>query len=324
MKKSAKIIIAVLCILIIGAVAAYFVNKMVFVPQNDYLGAIALYESGEYTQARAAFEKLGDYKDAAEYLNKCDIAMDTDKKLDEQYNYALKLMKNKKYNEAISALAGMEDYKDSAAIVEKCKKLYIEEKYEKKYKEATALLKKAEFDAAKAKFEKLGNYKDSKQKYDECDHLKAKWGRVKYSGADVHFVDVGAAKYNELWRITLSGIKSATGYEVMLVDDAGKKSSVKTFWGSANAYYFYEAGAFFPKSIAVRAFKESSEGSETIYGKWQKFDINYESISEPPVISEQEESEITSNSNDISDLYKALFKIPEQKQAKTAKQKSAG
>ena len=312
MKKSGKIAVALIILLVIGAVGAFCVNKYVVAPQKDYLDAVALYESGEYEQARKEFEKLGEYKDSADYIQKCETAMDTDKKLEQQYQYALKLMSEKKYSEAISALIGMDGYKDSAEIVKKCKKLDAAARNEKKYKEATALLKKAEFDAAKTLFGKIGDYKDAKQKYKDCDILKAKWGRMKNGQPKVYFVkpeDPASTRYEEMWYITLSDVKTATGYQVQLVNDAGKKSAPKSFTGSTNRYYYFAAGAFFPKAIVVRAYKVSSEGSETLYGKWQSFDIDYEGVDEPPIISADEESNLKAQGNDISGVYSALFKI---------------
>lgn len=313
MKKSGKTaLIVIICLLIAGAVGAYCVNKFVIAPKNNYLDAVALYESGEYEQALREFKQLGDYKDSAEYIQKCETNMDTDEKLEKQYEYALKLMSEKKYSEAISALIGMDDYKDSAEIISKCKKAKAAAENEEKYKQAQALLKKAEFDAAKTLFDKLGDYKDAKKKCSECDTLKAKWGKVKYSGAKIYFAkpsDSASTRYNEMWNIALSDVKSATGYEVQLVNDAGKKSTPKLFKGATNSYYFYSLGDSFPKSIVVRAYKESSEGSQTLYGKWQSFDIDYENVSEPTLISAQEESALKAQGNDISGLYNALFNV---------------
>ena len=311
MKKTGKIaILIIVCWLVVGAISAFCVNKFIIAPKKDYLYAMALYESGEYEQARKEFEKLGDYKDSEDYIEKCQTAMDVDEKLEKQYEYALKLMSEKKYKEAIEALIGMDDYKDSAEIISKCKKLKAAAENDEKYKKATALLKKAEFDAAKVLFSKLGDYKDSKQKYKDCDTLKAKWGKMNDLDFKIYFVDMHEIEYRELWCLTSNNVKNATGYEVQLVDDSGKKSSPKKFKNPNNSYFCYEAGANFPKSIVVRAFKESSEGSETLYGKWQSFDIDYESVSStPPVISTEEESTLKAQSNNISGVYNSLYNI---------------
>jgi len=71
-RKAVKIAIPVIIgvLLICAAVAVGRVLKNVVIPNKKYNEAIALLENEQYTQARAIFLELGDYRDSSEQLRK--------------------------------------------------------------------------------------------------------------------------------------------------------------------------------------------------------------------------------------------------------------
>ena len=81
---------------------------------SDYKKAVALYEAGEYQQAKAAFRALGDYEDCAQRVKDCEEAI-----LREAYNAALALMEAGNYEEAIEAFEDLDDYADSRQKIQR-------------------------------------------------------------------------------------------------------------------------------------------------------------------------------------------------------------
>ena len=71
-----------------------------------YNSAVVMYENGEYAAAAAAFEKLGDYKDCIQMLEKC--------ALQPKYDAAINLLNSGSYAEATWAFTELGDYEDAA------------------------------------------------------------------------------------------------------------------------------------------------------------------------------------------------------------------
>lgn len=101
-----KISLAVLCLAVIGT-AAYLIPTAV-VPAVKYNDAQSLYESGNYQDAKSAFEQLGNYKKSADYITKC------------RYGMAEQLFTEGKYPEAADAFTALDGYSDSDARAEEC------------------------------------------------------------------------------------------------------------------------------------------------------------------------------------------------------------
>ena len=94
---------------VIAVVAIFLVVTKVVIPNSNYNAAVELMNSGEYEQAIAAFEALGEYSDSASKIKECN------------YNLALNFMENSQYVDAYEAFIALGDYKDSA---EKAKSIY--------------------------------------------------------------------------------------------------------------------------------------------------------------------------------------------------------
>ena len=170
-----RILLAVLSVAALLALLVYYNN--VVVPKNKYTNASDLLEQGEYEQAAAIFDELGDYEDAKEkYLEtlyregndflkngkyaeaislfeSLDSYEDSKEKLIEStYGYGKQFLEKNDYDNAIKTLNSNKDYKDSAQLISKAT-----------YGKAVSLREKKEYDAAISLFEELGDYEDSQE-----------------------------------------------------------------------------------------------------------------------------------------------------------------
>lgn len=95
----------------------------------DYQKAVSLYESGEYAEAMALFEQLGEYQDAADRATDCN------------YRIATALQEAGKYQEAMEIFEALGDYEDCVERNIDCVCLLAEEYAQSgKMTEATRLL----------------------------------------------------------------------------------------------------------------------------------------------------------------------------------------
>ena len=99
-------IIALLVVAVITAAALLW--TFVLLPKMNYSKAISLAEAGNYAEAIAAFESLGNYKDSQEQIKNIN------------YNQALSLADAGNYAEAIVAFEALGDYKDSRELLYQC------------------------------------------------------------------------------------------------------------------------------------------------------------------------------------------------------------
>ncbi len=133
--------------------AAILITTKVIIPNNKYNAAAKLLEEEKYDEAIAAFEALGDYKNAAEM------------KQEANYQKAVQLLESESYNEAIASFAALGEYKDSNAQV-------TEGKNRRNYQHAEELLLSQDFDAAEDIFVKLGSYKDASERVLEVQEAR--------------------------------------------------------------------------------------------------------------------------------------------------------
>ncbi len=105
-KKIAKIAIPIVCV----CIALVVLLIEVIIPNGKYKDALVLYEAGEYAEAIAAFEELGDYKDSATMLERAQEG-----KSESDYQEALDLIAKGESVKAYEILSSLDGYKDSAA-----------------------------------------------------------------------------------------------------------------------------------------------------------------------------------------------------------------
>ena len=107
---------------------------------SDYKKAGDAFAQGNFAEAQAIFEELGDYKDSAEKVLEC------------KYGIADEKMAAKDFEGALKVFSELEDYKDSAEKTIECK-----------YDIAKDELVSGKYESAIEDFEELGEYSDAKE-----------------------------------------------------------------------------------------------------------------------------------------------------------------
>ena len=105
--RIAKIASIVLVAIAVLCVAIHFASSAVQ-KNNIYNSAVSLMEQGEYGQASALFQELGDYKDSSAQLEK----------ITAKYDEVCDRMENGDYDGAIDALTKMGDFLDSQSLID--------------------------------------------------------------------------------------------------------------------------------------------------------------------------------------------------------------
>lgn len=140
-KRLAIVVAAIVCACMVFAVVLY----TVIIPNSKYNDAIALMESGKYSDAISAFEALDGYKDSVDKIAECTTAI-----LDGKYDTAVELMTNGKYKDAERIFAEIEGHKDSKDLLNECI-----------YQQAVAFRNSKDWNSANPLFERIKGYKDS-------------------------------------------------------------------------------------------------------------------------------------------------------------------
>ena len=116
--------------------------------EQAYADAIELYEKGEYSKAKEAFEELGDYEECEQYIYDCN------------YFEAVAILDTEDWFAAWEALEKFEGYADADENIELCR--------ENIYNSAIEDMYCSEFESARDKFKKLGDYKRSEKQLELC------------------------------------------------------------------------------------------------------------------------------------------------------------
>ena len=104
-RKALGIVAACFCVV---AVVLTAVLMPTYINYSKYSAAMQLFENGEYEQAMAEFQNLGNFKDSQAMVEKCTKQPD--------YDAAMQLYYDGKYAEATWAFEKMGDYEDSAEM----------------------------------------------------------------------------------------------------------------------------------------------------------------------------------------------------------------
>ena len=149
-KKGHKgLILFVLIIVLVGVFAGYkYIPGLI--KDYKYDKAVALADSGKYSEAITAFNELGEYSDSQEKALEC------------EYNHALKLEEDGKFAEAKLIFQNLGSYGDASTRVQACA-----------YSEAKDALENKNFKVASKLFMELGDYGDSKEMVKECSYQNA-------------------------------------------------------------------------------------------------------------------------------------------------------
>ena len=113
-KKSQKIALIILLI-VVACVIFVILLKTVIIPNKKYYEAVAMMDSGRYSEAIAAFEAMDGYKDSESRIVSCQQGW-----RDSEYEHAVSLMAAEKFDEAIAIFETLDGYKNSEDNISKC------------------------------------------------------------------------------------------------------------------------------------------------------------------------------------------------------------
>lgn len=121
----------------------------------------------ELDKVESTFKELGDYKNSAEYVEKC-----RGKKFPILYDSTISLLKNAKstqeYQDAENNLKYLGNYKDSEQLLEKCRYDLKLSKYNDAYIKSKTAKTPDDFLEAEKMFRALGDFEDAAQLADGC------------------------------------------------------------------------------------------------------------------------------------------------------------
>lgn len=185
--KRRKLILGTICVVIIaGAV----VTVKVIIPSQKYKEAQALFEAGEYQEAKNMFQSLDGYSDSERKMREADDAYEEEQReaqakaeyeaKEKKYEAALKLMEEKEYEKAKLEFNELGEFSDSQQKSEECTALILEEEKrkeeeekQKKYESASASYEQKEYLQAAEEFAEIEDYKDCEEKVKECHYRRA-------------------------------------------------------------------------------------------------------------------------------------------------------
>ena len=145
--KKTAIIAVVATVAVLAVILTW---TIVISPMLSYNKAMELQAAGEYEEAAAAFEALGEYKDSQTQISET------------WYIRAMELQAAGEYEEAAKAFTELGDYKDSAVLAQ-----------ETRYARTMELQAAGKYEEAAAAFEALGEYKDSQTQISETWYIRA-------------------------------------------------------------------------------------------------------------------------------------------------------
>ena len=149
-KKGHKGLILFVLIIVLAGIFAGYKYIPGSIKDYKYDKAVALADSGKYSEAITAFNELGEYSDSQEKALEC------------EYNHALKLEEDGKFAEAKLIFENLGNYGDASTRVQACA-----------YSEAKDALENKNFKVASKLFMELGDYGDSKEMVKECSYQNA-------------------------------------------------------------------------------------------------------------------------------------------------------
>ena len=149
-KKGHKGLILFVLIIVLAGIFAGYKYIPGLIKDYKYDKAVALADSGKYSEAITAFNELGEYSDSQEKALEC------------EYNHALKLEEDGKFAEAKLIFQNLGSYGDASTKVQACA-----------YSEAKDALENKNFKVASKLFMELGDYGDSKEMVKECSYQNA-------------------------------------------------------------------------------------------------------------------------------------------------------
>lgn len=162
-KKTKKMAMIIAPIVVVAIIAAVLISNVIKKNQEEaarleaYNAAVAMVEAGQYDEAIAAFEALGEYEDSAKQIELAKSAREEaaiEKANADAYAKAESLLAAGNYAEACAAFYALGNYSDSKDRLK-----------ESLYHQAVWLLEQGEDEAAYDSFLAAGDYGDAKEQF---------------------------------------------------------------------------------------------------------------------------------------------------------------
>lgn len=274
-KTEKRIIICTTAVVLIAL--SIYPTVTYLVPFIKYSHAVSLMEKGSFDEAAAAFEEMGDYKDAPEKIEEC-AELKEQARLEAAYQDALALMENKEYDKAISAFRAIEDYKDAKDKISECVKLREQVRLETDYQAALSLKESGSYDEAISKFESVHGYKDSEDQIKKVKFMQAQsyFDKKKYEEAAYIFKELeDYSNAQEMWKESIYQQALQIGMAYKNYSENGREVS--------STYYSY-ADSIHSLLESIKGYKKADEWldkffllktSETNDGKTTEFSYKY-------------------------------------------------
>ena len=247
-KTEKRIIICTAAVVLIAL--SIYPTVTYLVPFIKYSHAVSLMEKGSFDEATAAFEEMGDYKDAPEKIGEC-AELKEQARLEAAYQDAVALMENKEYDKAISAFKAIEDYKDAKDKISECVKLREQVRLETDYQEGLNLKASGSYDKAISKLESVHGYKDSEDQIKEIKFMQAQgfFDQTCYETAADIFKGLGDyPNAQEMWKESIyqQALQLANAY-----------NSEETYIISSG--YFSDSDSIYSLLESIKGYKKADD-----------------------------------------------------------------
>lgn len=262
-KTEKRIIICTTAVVLIAL--SIYPTVTYLVPFIKYSHAVSLMEKGSFDEAAAAFEEMGDYKDAPEKIWEC-WKLKAQARLEAAYQDAVALRENKEYDQAISAFTKLGNYRDSTSQIS-----------ETKYQKALDLKESEEYDEALSIFNEISDYSDSDEQIKEIEFTQAQnyFDDEKYEEASYLFLKLNDYKNaQDMW-------KESVYQQALQIGSMCK--NIENGRGVSSTYYSY-ADSVHSLLESIKGYKNVDEWldkffllktSETNDGKTTEFSYKY-------------------------------------------------
>lgn len=164
----------------------------VIIPNGVYSDAEQLFEEGKYSEAKALFISLGDFRDSTARADEAQTAQ-----LNIQYEEAVSLMEDGDYQKALAEFHKLDGYRDSKVKIEEIDNIILSIKYH----DAEQFLSDRKYDEAYSTFQSIRNYKDASVMMLEVRYLQASemFKKGDYYNAARTFYSLSDYNYKDSW-----------------------------------------------------------------------------------------------------------------------------
>lgn len=249
--RIAKIVSAVLAAVAALCITIRFISKTVE-KNNAYNNAASLMAQGEYEQAIAGFQTLGNYKDSTEQIKEAEHAIALKAEEAEHalaYDHAIQLLNSDDpfdHNEAHTILCELGDYKDSIKLLQDFLYLPLSAEYSGSSVSVNNGTHLFQYDDYGRLIREESPYQDYNYVYDESGKL----------------VEEGSSDFTTTYRYNPNNTLSFTR-ELITIDSSGKKMYTETTYDE-NGYPLTIKNDYWPLDWTFQYQKGSSDSYDAV------------------------------------------------------------